>query len=83
MGGCPHRHLAPGVLTPRAAKCRVGAPTVRRSHRGAAPRGWLQSCGAQFRKRALESHPDKHPESRRTWTTEEMQRINWAYKFLL
>uniref|UniRef100_A0A7S1MBM8 J domain-containing protein n=1 Tax=Alexandrium catenella TaxID=2925 RepID=A0A7S1MBM8_ALECA len=36
-----------------------------------------------FRKRAVECHPDKQPEHRRAWATQEMQRVNWAYRLLL
>ena len=45
--------------------------------------GMASELRRAFRKRALESHPDKHPPDRRTWATQEMQRVNWAYKFLL
>ena len=36
-----------------------------------------------FRKKAVDCHPDKVPPQRRAWATEEMQRVNWAYKLLL
>mmetsp|Transcript_51497 Transcript_51497/g.116786 ORF Transcript_51497/g.116786 Transcript_51497/m.116786 type:complete len:447 (+) Transcript_51497:78-1418(+) len=36
-----------------------------------------------FRKKAVDCHPDKVPAQRRAWATEEMQRVNWAYKLLL
>ena len=34
------------------------------------------------RKRALECHPDRQPANRVVWATQEMQRVNRAYRLL-